>query len=391
MEFEEINIGQVEKFKHLVTKEEVELFAKLTGDFNPVHMDQEYASKTNFGKRVVHGMLTSSFISTMIGMRIPGKGSLWLSQTLNFLNPTFIGDTIEVIAVVKNIFHSTRTFKLDISITNQNGKKLVEGEALVKMLEKRKKKAIEMKNNIVLITGGNRGIGAATARLLVQKGYFVVVNYKSQSSQAEKLIEELNSEKKCSTAIQADISDPSQVKALFEKIEKDFGAIFKIVHCASKTPNPLPFLEDNWENFESHQNIQLRGAYNLAKCALPTMVENKQGAIVFLGTIFTDGAPPIQQSAYISSKASLRSFAKTLAAEFGPKGIRVNTVNPGMTHTQMLAEIPDKTKLVTKMNTPLKRLAEPEDIANMIDFLLSEKANHITGETLRVSGGIFMS
>ena len=62
-----------------------------------------------------------------------------------------------------------------------------------------------------------------------------------------------------------------------------------------------------------------------------------------------------------------------------------------MTHTQMLAEIPDKTKLVTKMNTPLKRLAEPEDIANMIDFLLSEKANHITGETLRVSGGIFMS
>ena len=99
MEFEEINIGQVEKFKHLVTKEEVELFAKLTGDFNPVHMDQEYASKTNFGKRVVHGMLTSSFISTMIGMRIPGKGSLWLSQTLNFLNPTFIGDTIEVIAV----------------------------------------------------------------------------------------------------------------------------------------------------------------------------------------------------------------------------------------------------------------------------------------------------
>ena len=111
MEFEDIKVGKIERFSHQITKGEVDRFAELTGDFNPIHVDTEYALKTNFGKRVVHGMLTSSFISTMIGMRIPGKGSLWLSQTLNFINPTFIGDTIEVSAEVINVFKSTRTFK----------------------------------------------------------------------------------------------------------------------------------------------------------------------------------------------------------------------------------------------------------------------------------------
>ena len=76
MEFEDIKVGKIERFSHQITKGEVDRFAELTGDFNPIHVDTEYALKTNFGKRVVHGMLTSSFISTMIGMRIPGKGSL---------------------------------------------------------------------------------------------------------------------------------------------------------------------------------------------------------------------------------------------------------------------------------------------------------------------------
>ena len=141
MEFDEIVEGKVEMFKHKITEEDVNTFAKLTGDYNPVHMDEDFALKTNFGKRVVHGMLTSSFISTMIGMRIPGEGALWLSQTLNFLNPTFIGDTIEVIAEVKNVSQSSRTFKMNIKITNQIGTELVNGEAHVKVLDTRKKKS----------------------------------------------------------------------------------------------------------------------------------------------------------------------------------------------------------------------------------------------------------
>jgi 3-oxoacyl-[acyl-carrier protein] reductase len=390
MDFEDILIGKKERFTHLITKEEVNVFAKLTGDFNPIHVDDDYALNSNFGKRVVHGMLTSSFISTMIGMRIPGKGSLWLSQTLNFINPTFIGDTIEVLAEVVNVFQSTRTLKLKIEIKNQNDLQLVHGEAIVKMLEVKKKTKRKMKNKIVLISGGSRGIGAATARKMIENGYFVVINFKSQSEFADKLVEELNLKKENAVAIQADISDEHQVNLLFNQIEKKQGKILNIVHCASPIPIPKSFEETNWKNFETHNDTQLKGAFNLIKRALPNMLLEKEGSVVNLGTIFTDGTPPKYQSPYISSKAALISFTKSLAVEYGPKGIRFNVVNPGMTHTQMISGIPDKTKLLTKMNTPLKSLADPEDVANSIEFLLSDKAAHITGEIIRVCGGIYM-
>lgn len=120
------------------------------------------------------------------------------------------------------------------------------------------------------------------------------------------------------------------------------------------------------------------------------MLENSTGSFVHLGSIFTDGTPPVQQSAYITSKAALNSLTHSLAVEYGAKGIRFNSVNPGMTKTQMISNIPEKVKMLTKMNTPLRNLAEPEDIANSIAFLLGPQAAHITGETLRVCGGIFM-
>ena len=121
------------------------------------------------------------------------------------------------------------------------------------------------------------------------------------------------------------------------------------------------------------------------------MIHEKSGVFVFLGSIFVDGTPPVQQSAYVVAKAALTALARSLAVEYGPKGIRVNTVSPGLTHTEMISNIPDKVKMLAKMNTPLRRLADPNDIASVITFLLSPAARHITGENLRVCGGLVMS
>lgn len=390
--FEEIQEGYEQSFQHLVTVDEVDSFARLTGDYNPVHIDPDYAKLTNFGKRVVHGMLTSSFISTIIGMRIPGPGSLWLSQTINFVNPTYIGDIIEIKAVVIRISKSTRTVTLSISITNQNGLKLVEGESVVRMLEVKKEKKVDMSSiqKVVLITGGSRGIGAATATKLADEGYFVAVNYVNGKEDAESLVNEINKSEKRAIAIQGDISKWDDVEKMFTQIESEVGPVLSVVHCAAPTPIPQLFEDLSWEVFQSNIDIQLKGAFNCVKRAIPNMLENKHGVFVLLGSIFTDGTPPVQQSAYVTSKAALNSFAHSLAVEYGPKGIRFNSVNPGMTQTQMIANIPDKVKMLTKMNTPLRSLAEPADIANSIAFLLSPQASHITGETLRVCGGIFM-
>lgn len=390
--FDEIYEGYEQSFKHLVTVDEVDSFAQLTGDYNPVHIDPEFAKLTNFGKRVVHGMLTSSFISTIIGMRIPGPGSLWLSQTINFVNPTYIGDVIEIKATVTRISRSTRTISLAIVIMNQNGLKLVEGDSVVRMLDvnKTRKQNMDSGQKIVLITGGSRGIGAATAIKLADEGYFVVINYVNGKADAEKLVSEINADEKRSIAIQADVSNWSDVDSLFTQVESQIGPILYLVHCAAPIPVPQLFEELTWDAFQSNIDVQLKGAFNCSKRAIPKMLESNNGSIVHLGSIFTDGTPPVQQSAYITAKAALNSLTHSLAVEYGPKGIRFNSVNPGMTKTQMISNIPDKVKMLTKMNTPLRNLAEPADIANSIAFLLSPQAGHITGETLRVCGGIFM-
>lgn len=390
--FEEIYEGYEQSFQHLVTVDEVDQFAKLTGDYNPVHIDEDYAKHTNFGKRVVHGMLTSSFISTIIGMRIPGPGSLWLSQTINFVNPTYIGDIIEIKAVVVRVSKSTRTITLSISITNQNGLKLVDGESVVRVLDiiKKKKTIMSSDQKVVLITGGSRGIGASTARKLAGEGYFVVINYVNNKEDADQLIKEINITDRNAIAIQGDVSDWNEVDRIFTQIESEVGTVLAVVHCAAPNPIPKLFAELNWDTFQSNIDVQVKGAFNCVKRSITNMVEKKEGSFVFLGSIFVDGTPPTQQTPYVTSKAALNALARSLAVEFGPKGVRFNTVNPGMTQTQMIANIPDKVKMITKMNTPLRTLAEPGDIANAISFLLGPLASHITGETLRVCGGIFM-
>lgn len=101
LDFDEIKVGDVAELKHVLTQEDVQVFAALTGDFNPMHVDKEFAKRTLFQKPVVHGMLSASFISTIIGTLLPGGGALWMSQTLEFLRPAHIGDTIRVQATVK--------------------------------------------------------------------------------------------------------------------------------------------------------------------------------------------------------------------------------------------------------------------------------------------------
>ena len=114
------------------------------------------------------------------------------------------------------------------------------------------------------------------------------------------------------------------------------------------------------------------------------------GSFIFIGSTYAEGAPPSQQAHYVSTKAALSAFARSLAVEMGPKGIRANVIAPGMTVTDMLSGIPDKTKMLAKMNTPLRRLAMPEDVAYAADFLIGVGGRHITGETLRVCGGSLM-
>ena len=131
--FEEIHVGLEHSFEIIITEELEEDFAKISGDFNPLHMDEQYAKNTKFGKRVCHGMLLASFFSRLAGMYLPGKNALYFSQNLNFVGPCFIGDKIIVKGEVIDKSEATRMIKLKTTIKNQEGKPLIDGIAQILM------------------------------------------------------------------------------------------------------------------------------------------------------------------------------------------------------------------------------------------------------------------
>ena len=245
-------------------------------------------------------------------------------------------------------------------------------------------------NKVTLISGAAKGIGAAIAKQIASEGHTVIINYQSSADVAQNLAKEINENGGKAYAYGCDISNESQVEELYKYIEQKVGKINQFVHCASPNPVPETLLTSSWESYQLHLDVQLKGAYNCLKYGLPQMIEQNEGSVLFIGTIFTHGTPPVQQSPYIVAKAALEAYAKTIAVELGPKGIRVNCIAPGMTHTEMISNIPEKSKMLAKMNTPLRKLAEPEDIAHTAAFLLSDKAKHISGETIKVCGGLVM-
>jgi 3-hydroxybutyryl-CoA dehydratase len=138
--FESVRVGDQARLSRSISEQDVEAFARLTGDFNPLHMDAAYAEKTAFGGRVAHGMLTASFLSTVVGMLLPGEGALYLSQELNFKKPVMIGDIIEITATVVQKVESTRMLVLDMSVANQNSQVVLKGKATVTWTTLKKEK-----------------------------------------------------------------------------------------------------------------------------------------------------------------------------------------------------------------------------------------------------------
>ena len=129
--FEQIEIGLCKEFHVDITQSMVDDFAKISGDFNPIHMNEEFAKSTKFGGKIVHGMLLASFLSQMVGMYLPGKYALYTSQSLEFKNPCFVGDEITVSSIITDKSNSTKIIKLESNITNHKNQILLHGEGRI--------------------------------------------------------------------------------------------------------------------------------------------------------------------------------------------------------------------------------------------------------------------
>ncbi|MGY4383050.1 3-oxoacyl-[acyl-carrier protein] reductase [Pedobacter sp. UYP24] len=392
--FEELKVGDKAELKHIITQNDINKFVELTGDDNKLHINAEYAKNTSFKKPVAHGMLGASFISTIIGTKIPGDGALWYSQTIEFLLPVRIGDELTVTAEILKKIDSSKTIELQTDIFNQHKQKVTTGIAKVKLVEQQvtgtliSEQQVNVKN--ALIIGATGGIGKAACIELARQGYNVAIHYNSNREAANLIFDSVISFGVKACLVSGDITIRKNAEEIFSEAVRKLGSVTLMVNCATlKLPN-IKFEKVDWADVENHLNINVKSSFYLAQLLIPSFKANRYGKIIFLTSQVTENAPPNDWSFYTIAKYALNGLAKSLAVELAPFNIQVNLVSPGMTETELVADIPERSKLLISARTPLRRLAKPEDIADAIAFLASDRAAYITGETIRVNGGQIM-
>jgi len=304
-----------------------------------------------------------------------------------------IGDTLEIAGTVTAFSPSQRILDLQIQITNQHRQTVLTGTSRVKVLETEEaapQTSSATAAKVALVTGASRGIGAATARRLARDGYAVIINYRSDAESAERLVADIAQDQGNAFACQADLLDTAALDRMLRTARERFGPITALVNNASGKIVNRAFAETTNEDLAREMEMHYFAPLRIIQRVLPDFLAAGRGAVVNVGSIYADATPPPQLLGYAAAKAALASATRSLAVEHGPRGIRFNTVAPGMTDTRLISEVPEKARLLSKMQTPLRRLAAPEDVANSVAFLLSDDAAHITGETLRVCGGLVM-
>ena len=390
--FESIKIGDEAEITHTITQSDIDQFVELTGDDNKLHVDNIYASKTSFKKPVAHGMLGASFISTIIGTKLPGDGALWYAQNLEFLQPVRIGDKLRITAEVIKKIDRTKTIELQTDIFNQHKQKVITGTAKVKLVEtilpKKKEKKTKSRKT-VLIVGGTGGIGSAACVQLAKDGFDVAIHYYKNKNKADKLKKQIVKIGRKAVVVSGDIVSPEDILEIKEKSMRAIGDISVIVNCSTIPIPNIKFADLEWEDMLAHYDANIKGSFNLLSTFVPVWEKEKHGKFIALTTLYTE-QPKSELLSYITGKTALNGFVKALAFELAPKGIRINLVSPGMVDTPLITDIPEKVRLLSAAQTPLKTLATAEDVAGAISFLASDKSNYLTGETIRVNGGQFM-
>lgn len=391
-DFSQFQVGDTVSITKVIREEDLDAFATATGDYNPLHMEAQFAATTRFQRRVVHGMLVASYVSTLVGMHLPGPGALWTQQSFRWIAPVFIDDTLTLTLEVTHKSEGTRTVTLAVKATNQSGKTVMEGEGSALLLERRQDRGDRsISERVALISGAAQGIGAAAARALAGAGAAVLVNYRNSAADAQALCDEIQAGGGRAFAHQADVTDPAAVEEMIGRANDSFGRPVDIViNNAGASAIMRPFMDLSWEELQRQLDIHVRGAFNCVKAALPGMLTQNSGRIVNIGSTQSWNSPPAQWTAFVTAKAALYAFTRSLAVELGSSGIRVNMVSPGMTETGALSGVPERLRKVHAMQTPLRRLARPEDVARAIVFLCSEGGEFITGADLPVCGGSAM-
>ncbi|MCC9116026.1 3-oxoacyl-[acyl-carrier-protein] reductase [Staphylococcus capitis] len=239
-----------------------------------------------------------------------------------------------------------------------------------------------------LVTGASRGIGRSIALQLAEEGYNVAVNYAGSKDKAEAVVEEIKAKGVDSFAIQANVANGDEVKAMIKEVVSQFGSVDVLVNNAGITRDNLlmRMKEQEWDDVI---DTNLKGVFNCIQKVTPQMLRQRGGAIINLSSVVGAVGNPGQAN-YVATKAGVVGLTKSSARELASRGITVNAVAPGFIVSDMTDALSDELKDQMLEQIPLARFGEDIDIANTVAFLASDKAKYITGQTIHVNGGMYM-
>ncbi len=244
---------------------------------------------------------------------------------------------------------------------------------------------MRLKDKVAMITGGSRGIGYATAEAFLREGAVVIITASSQEH-AEKAAARLQEKypQRTVAGISPDLSSLASVRTAFRQTAERYGCVDILVNNAG-VADSTPFVEYTEKDFDRVMDLNVKGVFNAARAASECMVARGKGVILNTSSMVSLYGQP-SGIAYPASKFAVNGLTVSLARELGPKGIRVNAVAPGITETDMMKAVPREVIEPMIAQIPLRRVGQPEDIANAFVFLASDEASYITGVVLSVDG-----